>query len=105
MPTLKANTPAIRPADDAAVYPDMWLTNMQIDAQNPNGKVSIRGRLVPSRTLEDGSKAILRGRGVPVNISDVFAVIEANPTGAVAQAFSAIMLALIEQVPELDHLA
>lgn len=100
---LKAKNEIVKPAVDAVQYPDMWLKTMSIDAQNPNGKVSIRGTLIPSRDVTvDGvtKKELYQRDSVQLNIPDVFEVIAANPTGKVAIAYKAILEALVEQLAD-----
>jgi len=101
MAKLKAVAPVVKAASTEVAYPDFWLAGMQIMAQNPNGQVSINGRLLPSRDLEDGTKEVLREGAIRLNIPDVFAVITENPTGKVAVAYNAILEALIEYMPEV----
>lgn len=101
MPKMKAVSPVVKAAQAEVQYPDYWLASMHISAQDPNGQVSIHGRLVPSRDLADGSKEVLREEAVQLRIPDVFSVISEDPTGKVAVAYNAILEALIEYMPEV----
>lgn len=104
MPKLKAKTATtVQPITS---YPHLWLADMHIRANDPNGRVSITGRLVPRADLEDGTVVLHSDprKAIPVHIPDVFASIEANPTGKLAIAFQAVLEALVEEVPQIEGL-
>lgn len=99
---ITPENPIIKPAVAEAAYDHYWMVSMQINAQNPNGKVSVSARLVPARDVTvDGvtTKELNRDNFVNVNIPDLFARIQADPTGPLAQAFVAIFNALVPEIP------
>jgi len=103
---LQAVTPVVKEATAQVVYDHYWMAGMQIQAQDPNGQVNVMARLVPAVDVTDAegnvTKSLDRGNVMNVRIEDVFTKIAADPTGPLAQAFQAVMVALIAEVPEVE---
>jgi len=80
MAAIELNTPEITPATPEKVYNLLWLSQLNIMADNPNQKVAVSARLDKGRILEDGVTWELKKDGSSyVNIDDFFAEAEANP--------------------------
>lgn len=89
---IPATKPTNVPAQSARVYDKWWMTQMMVQAGDPNKKVRATVMLKKYATLPDGSFELEDGQATTVVIDDLFHVAQSNTD--VATAISALMTAV-----------
>lgn len=65
-------------AQPEKTFDELWMTFLQISAQNPNGPVRVESRIAAARTV-DGKKELKRIMDKPFVIPDFFKAAESDP--------------------------
>jgi hypothetical protein len=69
---ISLETPVVTPVVESKTYDEVWLSEMSVQARDPNRPVSIHATISPARTLQDGSKELNQEAAVRVRIPDFF---------------------------------
>jgi hypothetical protein len=89
--SIPATTPVVVPPGPQLTYDRWWLTNLMVNAGDPNKPVSVMAALKRQATLPDGTKQ-LHPQAVTLSVPDVFA--QAEKTPEVAAAISQLLAAI-----------
>lgn len=95
LPDIIPSTPITVPAQDATVYPKLWMKSMIVMAPSPTEKASIIFDFVPY----DGSGKILNAPVTGNMIPDAFALAEKDPE--FAQVFGGV-LKMVNKYKDVD---
>ena len=94
---IKTATPVVKAAVAQESFDEYALMDLSLSL-NPNGKISVRARLLPARTEQDGSRTIFRDtQSELVDIDDL--LVDAQSEPALATAYDAVVDAIVALVP------
>jgi len=99
MAKIKAVSPVVTPAVSEQAFDHYWMRHFNCHS-DPNGQTRVNAQLVSCRDDVDGDGNPIKVLGNDkknINVPDVFARIEAEPAGLLAQAFNALISAIIAE--------
>lgn len=86
--------PIVVPAHDEEQYTQYWITNMRVNANNPNGKILFVATLKPMLRVDGVAK--LLDKPIQISIDDLFA--EASKDMDLAVALNYVFEALNKRI-------